>query len=133
MHGVWGLQLDANEVSSCISKDRKGMMRSMLEAVAGGDVTRPADIARYINCTLLAATSSAEVGLLVAPWREQLRLSQVVCGVIPTLVPCPRGGVMCRMGRPPLKGFWELMQLDRGLRLEEHACDRCVTGDVLVR
>lgn len=37
------------------------MMRSMLEAVAGGDVTRIADIQRYISCTLLAATNGAEV------------------------------------------------------------------------
>lgn len=37
------------------------MMRSMLEAVAGGDVTRIADIQRYIKCTLLAATNGAEV------------------------------------------------------------------------
>lgn len=55
------MQLDANEVSSCLSKDRKGMMRSMLEAVAGGDVTRISDIQRYIKCTLLAATNGAEV------------------------------------------------------------------------
>ena len=36
-------------------------MRSMLEAVAGGEVTRISDIQRYIKCTLLAATNSAEV------------------------------------------------------------------------
>ena len=54
------LQSDANEVSSCLSKDRRGMMRSMLEAVAAGDVTRITDIHRYIRCTLLAATDEAQ-------------------------------------------------------------------------
>ena len=54
-------QLDAKEVASCLSKDCRGMMRSMLEAVAGGEVTRIADIQRYIKCTLLAATNVTEV------------------------------------------------------------------------
>lgn len=45
-------------IESCLTEDRKGMKRAMLEVVASGAVTRPTDVERYIRCTLLAATNS---------------------------------------------------------------------------
>ena len=44
-------------VCSCLSEDKRGMKRAMLEVVAAGAVSSPHDVLRYINCTLLAATT----------------------------------------------------------------------------
>ena len=48
---------------SCLSAERLGMERAMLEAVAANEVGRDQDIDRYLKCTLLNATTDVtEVG-----------------------------------------------------------------------
>lgn len=47
-----------NPVSSCLSADKRGMQRLMLEVVASGCVRSPADVKRLIECTLLSAEYS---------------------------------------------------------------------------
>ena len=42
-------------VHSCLVEGKKGMKRAMLEVVVSGAVAEPADVDRYIRCTLLAA------------------------------------------------------------------------------
>jgi hypothetical protein len=42
-------------VSSCLSSDKRGMDRIMLEVVASGCVTTPRDIHKFVRCTLLSA------------------------------------------------------------------------------
>lgn len=44
-------------IESCLTEDKRGMKRAMLEVVASGAVAAPVDVERYIQCTLLAATS----------------------------------------------------------------------------
>ena len=44
-------------MTSCLSADRLGMERAMLEAVVVSEVGRPDDIRRYLGCTLLNATN----------------------------------------------------------------------------
>ena len=44
-------------IESCLTDDKRGMKRAMLEVVASGAVAAPVDVERYIQCTLLAATS----------------------------------------------------------------------------
>jgi DNA polymerase theta len=48
-------------VESCLTLEKCGMKRAMLEVVASGAVLSPSDVDRYIKCTLLAATSESEV------------------------------------------------------------------------
>ena len=48
-------QAPPEPVTSCLSADRLGMERAMLEAVVANEVGRPADIRRYLDCTLLNA------------------------------------------------------------------------------
>lgn len=45
-------------VSSCLSADKRGMQRLMLEVVASGCVRSPADVKRLIESTLLSAEHS---------------------------------------------------------------------------
>ncbi len=48
-------------VSSCLSGDKRGMKRAVLEVVATKAVTSAQDVQRYIKCTLLAATTDFQV------------------------------------------------------------------------
>ena len=41
-------------VISCLSNEKKGLKKAMLEVVATDQVVTPTDIITYINCTLLA-------------------------------------------------------------------------------
>ncbi|KAH9571445.1 hypothetical protein CY35_02G094300 [Sphagnum magellanicum] len=43
-------------LQSCLADDKNGMMRALLEVVAGGVVQSAADVQRYVRCTLLNAT-----------------------------------------------------------------------------
>ncbi|BBN13748.1 DNA polymerase theta [Marchantia polymorpha subsp. ruderalis] len=43
---------------SCLTNDKIGMMRALLEVVAGGMVQTPQDVHRYVRCTLLNSTES---------------------------------------------------------------------------
>ena len=66
-------------VSSCLSGDKRGMKRAMLEVVATKAVTSAQDVQRYIKCTLLAATTDFQVGILtshlcIAPARADTAL-----------------------------------------------------------
>jgi DNA polymerase theta len=58
-------------VESCLTQEKCGMKRAMLEVVATGAVISPSDVDRYIKCTLLAATSHYEV--VMNATREALR------------------------------------------------------------
>lgn len=51
-------RVQPNPVSSCLSADKRGMQRLMLEVVASGCVRSPADVKRLIECTLLSAEHS---------------------------------------------------------------------------
>ncbi|KAG1658665.1 hypothetical protein FOA52_007871 [Chlamydomonas sp. UWO 241] len=44
-------------IDSCLTQEKKGMRRAMLEVVVTGAVSTPSDISRYIQCTLLCATN----------------------------------------------------------------------------
>ena len=55
------MHAESAPVESCLTQDKCGMKRAMLEVVASGAVTSPSDVNRYIKCTLLAATSEYEV------------------------------------------------------------------------
>jgi DNA polymerase theta len=55
------MHAEAAPVESCLTQEKCGMKRAMLEVVATGAVTSPIDVDRYIKCTLLAATSNYEV------------------------------------------------------------------------
>ncbi|KAL6774134.1 POLQ1 [Auxenochlorella protothecoides x Auxenochlorella symbiontica] len=48
-------------IASCLTEDRKGMKRAMLEVVATGVVTEPSDVQQYIRCTLLAHMNSSKI------------------------------------------------------------------------
>jgi DNA polymerase theta len=48
------------ELASCLAEGRRGMTRALLEAVAGGIVTRRADVGPFARCTLFAAQRPAE-------------------------------------------------------------------------
>ena len=45
-------------VASCLSADKRGMDRIMLEVVVSGCVTTPSDISQFVRCTLLSAAHS---------------------------------------------------------------------------
>lgn len=51
----------ARPIESCLLEGKKGMKRAMLEVVAAGVVKTPADVDRYIRCTLLHAMNSFEL------------------------------------------------------------------------
>lgn len=53
-------QADPEVVTSCLEDERGGMRRAMLEIVVSG-FSRPADLMRYIHCTLLHAINHEEV------------------------------------------------------------------------
>ena len=50
-------QAPPEPVQSCLSAERLGMERAMLEAVVANEVGRLEDIDRYLKCTLLSATT----------------------------------------------------------------------------
>ncbi|KAJ7544985.1 hypothetical protein O6H91_09G101700 [Diphasiastrum complanatum] len=47
-------------LQSCLAEDKNGMMRALLEVVAGGMVQSAADVHRYVRCTLLNSTQPFE-------------------------------------------------------------------------
>lgn len=47
-------------MQSCLADDMNGMMRALLEVVAGGIVKTAVDVKRYVRCTLLNATQPFE-------------------------------------------------------------------------
>lgn len=51
------MQSPAQPIISCLTEDKRGMKRAMLEVVASNTVMTPADVEKYIRCTLLAATT----------------------------------------------------------------------------
>ncbi|KAG0620039.1 hypothetical protein M758_4G184200 [Ceratodon purpureus] len=51
---------DCKALQSCLADDKNGMMRALLEVVAGGVVQSAADVQRYVRCTLLNATQPFE-------------------------------------------------------------------------
>lgn len=51
--------LQPRPVSSCLSTEKRGMDRIMLEVVVSGCVTTPADILKFVRCTLLSAEHAA--------------------------------------------------------------------------
>jgi len=55
------MHAESAPVESCLTQDKCGMKRAMLEVVASGAVISPSDVDSYIKCTLLAATSKYEV------------------------------------------------------------------------
>ncbi|KAG7674872.1 hypothetical protein KSW81_002382 [Nannochloris sp. 'desiccata'] len=55
------MHAESAPVESCLTQDKCGMKRAMLEVVASGAVISPSDVDRYIKCTLLASTSKYEV------------------------------------------------------------------------
>ena len=55
------MHADPAPVESCLTQEKCGMKRAMLEVVASGAVISPSDVDRYIKCTLLAATANYEV------------------------------------------------------------------------
>lgn len=59
--------MQPHQVSSCLSADKRGMQRLMLEVVASGSVCTPADVQRLIQCTLLSAEHSQG-----AQWQENV-------------------------------------------------------------
>ena len=48
------MQGSPENVISCLSNEKKGLKKAMLEVVATGQVITPTDIITYIKCTLLA-------------------------------------------------------------------------------
>ena len=54
-------QAELPPVVSCLHSSRRGMKRAMMEVVAGGAVTTPLDVNRYVRATLLAATQDFKV------------------------------------------------------------------------
>ncbi|KAL4428417.1 hypothetical protein ABPG75_002506 [Micractinium tetrahymenae] len=50
----------AAPVASCLVAEKKGMKRALLEVVASGAVVEPADVERFIRCTLLSALNDYE-------------------------------------------------------------------------
>lgn len=59
--------MQPHQVSSCLSADKRGMQRLMLEVVASGCVCTPDDVKRLIECTLLSAEHSQG-----AQWQENV-------------------------------------------------------------
>eukprot|EP00850_Spirogloea_muscicola_P023061 SM000326S12429 [mRNA] locus=s326:82656:94371:+ [translate_table: standard] len=51
---------NCNPLQSCLSEEKNGLTRALLEVVAGSSVLTPADVQRFVRCTLLHITSSAE-------------------------------------------------------------------------
>lgn len=54
------LQAGCQPLESCLTEDSRGMTRALLEVVAAGIVQTPADVQRYVRCTLLATTKPTE-------------------------------------------------------------------------
>eukprot|EP00850_Spirogloea_muscicola_P019963 SM000203S06139 [mRNA] locus=s203:219205:230833:+ [translate_table: standard] len=51
---------DCSPLQSCLSEEKNGLTRALLEVVAGSSVLTPADVQRFVRCTLLHITSSVE-------------------------------------------------------------------------
>eukprot|EP00850_Spirogloea_muscicola_P005539 SM000025S08434 [mRNA] locus=s25:718080:729951:- [translate_table: standard] len=51
---------DCKPLQSCLSEEKNGLTRALLEVVAGSSVLTPADVQRFVRCTLLHITSSVE-------------------------------------------------------------------------
>ncbi|GFR45961.1 hypothetical protein Agub_g7430, partial [Astrephomene gubernaculifera] len=49
------MQQKANPIASCLTENKKGMKRAVLEVVASGAVSSGTDVKRFIGCTLLHA------------------------------------------------------------------------------
>ncbi len=75
------IQDGLDDVGSCLVEERRGMRRALLEVIATGAVATPADVMRFIKCTLLAATADYEV-LLLFP-RRPLPPRQMPAGTDP--------------------------------------------------
>ena len=77
---------------SCLHSSRRGMKRAMMEVVAGGAVTTPLDVNRYVRATLLAATQDFKVSVNAWTWtRLQAALGRVLwTGSVP-----PAGVTAC--------------------------------------
>lgn len=54
------MKQDCKALESCLADDKNGMMRALLEVVAGGIVRSAVDVQRYVRCTLLNATQPFE-------------------------------------------------------------------------
>jgi DNA polymerase theta len=54
------MKQDCKALESCLADDKNGMVRALLEVVAGGIVQSAADVQRYVRCTLLNATQPFE-------------------------------------------------------------------------
>lgn len=100
------LSSDPEPIESCLREDRRGMKRAMIEVVASGAVRQPADVERYIRCTLLAATISYDV--VVQTTKEALQwLGHRDQGFIfwdsttGTYQPSPLGRAAVASGLPP--------------------------------
>ena len=65
MEGI--MKQDCKALQSCLADDKNGMMRALLEVVAGGVVQSTLDVQRYVRCTLLNATQ---------PFEEVVRAAQ---------------------------------------------------------
>lgn len=65
------MKQDCKPLQSCLADDRNGMVRALLEVVAGGVVQSAADVQRYVRCTLLNATQPFEE--VVKSAQESLR------------------------------------------------------------
>eukprot|EP00798_Chlamydomonas_sp_ICE-L_P002967 gene2967-12975_t len=63
---------EAKPIESCLIEGKRGMKRAMLEVVASGAVCSPMDVQRYIQCTLLAATSDFQ-GVVASATKTSLR------------------------------------------------------------
>lgn len=48
------------DLKSCISEEKNGMGRALLEVVASKIVQTPADVLRYVRCTLLRVMNPEE-------------------------------------------------------------------------
>lgn len=60
------MQQECKALQSCLADDKNGMMRALLEVVAGGIVQSAADVQRYVRCTLLNATQPFEEVVIAA-------------------------------------------------------------------
>lgn len=54
------IKQESKKLQSCLADDMNGMMRALLEVVAGGIVKTAVDVKRYVRCTLLNATQPFE-------------------------------------------------------------------------
>ncbi|XP_073390265.1 helicase and polymerase-containing protein TEBICHI isoform X3 [Physcomitrium patens] len=65
------IRQECKALCSCLADDKNGMIRALLEVVAGGVVQTAADVQRYVRCTLLNATQPFEEVVKAA--QESLR------------------------------------------------------------